>query len=806
MKYIVLLLLTTYSLFALNLHKGWQLVGLNTYLDDIHKLDKKEIDQVWTFDAKVQQWKGYSPKDDIQTKISNKGYEPIDIISASAGVWIKANANIYFNLSQSKSSSQNSNDLTLYKEWNLVSLPQDSSIKADFFGDDVVWQYNDKWKLHAPSIGKKEIDIISSDSGIWVKSDKEISFNLSKKLSKLRNFSNLDELNMYIKDMIKATHRVYKYGYVNTLELPVAKDAVDDGASQKNSVDDATSTNLQENDVDEADIFKHNGEYIFYIDNSKKTLNISSFDQVTTNNTKELVNSIDLNSSYSVSNMYLNGTNIILVYQDKYDYKKGTYYRDKFSIDIYDFSDINNIKKTFSSSVDGSLKETRLVNDKLYVISTFTPKYNTSYKKIYIENNECKGINYYQTNDVGVVSTEVAVKAPSLDYVEPNNCYGVYKDDNGSFYKYDYKNPIYDFLQLDANVSSKNISKNLFNPKKFYAPSKLNQTNSITSVSTFSVKDASFIDSVSTIGYVGVVYMSSKNLYLTSNQYNWWFSFIDFESRTKIYKFSLEDLDFSAMGDVEGRVINQFALSEYADTLRAATTKNAWWFRASSKSDNMLFTLKENNSNELVVDGELRGLGHEGESIKAVRFVADKAFVVTFRQTDPLYTIDLNDTSKPKVLGELKIDGFSQYIHPIDKNRLLSIGRDADSSRRRTGLSIQLFDISDLSKPRLASKVSIGDSRTYSEAEYNHKAFVYRASDKLFAFPYVNYDYSKSRKYFNSLGVYKVDNLKIVHKMDINSTSTNSWNSGGRGVIFNKDNKRYSTYFKGSFIMSEEIK
>jgi len=135
--------------------------------------------------------------------------------------------------------------------------------------------------------------------------------------------------------------------------------------------------------------------------------------------------------------------------------------------------------------------------------------------------------------------------------------------------------------------------------------------------------------------------------------------------------------------------------------------------------------------------GELEGLAPE-EDIRSVRFDGDQGFVVTFKKTDPLFVIDLKNTERPSVLGELKIPGFSTYMQRLDANHLLAVGFDADdqgSFAYFDGIQIQIFDVTELSNPRLLHKTVIGTRGSGSEALLNHLAFNYYPSKKLLALP-----------------------------------------------------------------------
>ena len=269
-----------------------------------------------------------------------------------------------------------------------------------------------------------------------------------------------------------------------------------------------------------------------------------------------------------------------------------------------------------------------------------------------------------------------------------------------------------------------------------------------------------------------------------------------------IYKFSFdENLSYEAKGSVTGSMLNQFSMSEKDDYLRVATTSGwSWW--NGGETINSVYTLK-NENDALVVDGELTGLGHEGETIKAVRFMGSRGFVVTFRETDPLYTLDMSDNSQPKMVGELSIPGFSRYLHIVDENRVLSVGRDADESGSTLGLQLQLFDISDFSNPLLADKIKIGDRYTYSEAEYNHKAFSYRGSDLKFGIAYRSYSYNDNTN-DEHFGIYQVDDLSIKSVSTL-TASNSSWGNVGRGLIFDFNSTSYGALLKGSNVICEDI-
>ena len=161
------------------------------------------------------------------------------------------------------------------------------------------------------------------------------------------------------------------------------------------------------------------------------------------------------------------------------------------------------------------------------------------------------------------------------------------------------------------------------------------------------------------------------------------------------------------------------------------TSSPDWWWGVERESESFV-TVLEQQDGELVEIGKVGGLG-KGERIYSVRFIDDIGYVVTFRQTDPLYTIDLSDPTDPEVIGELKILGYSAYLHPVGDGLLLGIGQDATEEGRTLGTQISLFDVSDLANPERIHNHTLDDG--YSSVEYDHRAFLHWPQTGLTVIP-----------------------------------------------------------------------
>ncbi len=178
---------------------------------------------------------------------------------------------------------------------------------------------------------------------------------------------------------------------------------------------------------------------------------------------------------------------------------------------------------------------------------------------------------------------------------------------------------------------------------------------------------------------------------------------------TAVHTFDITDptkATYVASGSVPGHLLNQYSLSEHDGYLRVATTDGSPWGAGGGAPESMI-TVLGLDGNALVPAGEVRGLGRN-EQIQAVRFLGDKAYVVTFRQTDPLFVVDLADPTRPRLAGELEIPGFSSYLHPVDDGHLVGVGTDGDEQGNTFGTVVSLFDVTNPASPARTAKLSIG--------------------------------------------------------------------------------------------------
>jgi hypothetical protein len=263
----------------------------------------------------------------------------------------------------------------------------------------------------------------------------------------------------------------------------------------------------------------------------------------------------------------------------------------------------------------------------------------------------------------------------------------------------------------------------------------------LTSVLSFDITSPAQPTIASVLGRPGWVYASASGLYIAvphqrSTGYGWYVNYGEPELST-IHKFTIgvtpAATRYASTGVVKGRALNQFALDEHAGHLRVATTTG----RVPSPDVHSTISILGDQSGRLERVGMIDGIA-KTEDIRSVRFDGDRGYIVTFKKTDPLFVFDLSDPSAPKTQGELKIPGFSTYMHMMDPTHLLTIGYDAADQGTFayfTGVLLQIFDVSNPNDPKLVHKEIIGTRGSSSEALTNHLAFNYFAPKNLLALP-----------------------------------------------------------------------
>jgi hypothetical protein len=207
------------------------------------------------------------------------------------------------------------------------------------------------------------------------------------------------------------------------------------------------------------------------------------------------------------------------------------------------------------------------------------------------------------------------------------------------------------------------------------------------------------------------------------------------QTTTALHKIAISNgaITYVARGEVPGILESQFSMDEYKNNLRVATTSSVYTTRGSYEYNNVF-----------VLDAAMKTIGSlthiaEQERIYSTRFIGDRLYMVTFKRIDPFFVIDLSNPASPKILGKLKIPGYSDYLHPYDANHIIGIGKETGTNEwggvSTKGVKLALFDVSDVENPKQVDKVEIGDAGTDSAVLSDHKAFLFNKDKNLLVIP-----------------------------------------------------------------------
>ncbi len=349
-----------------------------------------------------------------------------------------------------------------------------------------------------------------------------------------------------------------------------------------------------------------------------------------------------------------------------------------------------------------------------------------------------------------------------------------------------------DILPLYKDSLVGDVVKTITPENIWYQPWKSAQ--SYTLITALQIDEKQPIEVQGVLGATDEIYMNEKALYLTSSRYPYYTG----STTTTISKYNIDrqKVTYAVSGHVKGTILNQFSMDEYKGKFRIATTDYA-------TNTSAVYIL----NSQLKVIGRLENLA-PGERIYSVRFTGEKGYVVTFKQVDPLFVIDLSIPAAPKVLGELKIPGFSQYLHPIGDELVVGIGRstsdiitrDEKGNERVTGviaagIKLSLFDVKDPRAPKEINHIILGTSGSYSGATENHKMVTVHSEKQLLAIPiFIRYEEVRDIKHFTGAYVFGIKNGKLVGEAKLGKIgSQNSYYNSTDRVCYIGD-KLYFLY------------
>lgn len=543
-------------------------------------------------------------------------------------------------------------------------------------------------------------------------------------------------------------------------------ESMDASATVKNggTIVDYSQTNVQVTGVDEPDIVKTDGEYLYIVSNNKIYIVKAA---PAKNATIEC--EITLEDSLSINNIFISGTRLVVFAQD-YNYPiyeetidpivisedvgvvktivpERWYVSPDTHIIIYNLDDLNDPEITKDVVVPGNFAAARMIGDFVYLITTQCSYnlYNYDEGDIIVPQIMVDG-EAQEVTLTNIQYVDIPEKSRTITNIVSVNVHDDSEDVTAKIYllgssqvlfvshdniyvTYSVRNYDYDMLwEAIEEIISPHLPESMI--EEIHTVRNLVNLNEYQKKTVTEWILQNFTNSISE--------ELRTELYIEINK--------RFE-RTTIHRIEIDEgeIEYRSQGSIPGYVSNQFSLSEYDGHLRVSSTLQGWsisgFFSSRTQTLNNVYVLDM----DLDIVGAVEGLA-PGERIYATRFIGDKCYLVTFRQIDPFFVIDLSDPTDPTVLGELKIPGYSTYLHPYDDSHVIGIGMNGSK------VKISLFDVTDMSNPIELSKYEItqnddwGWSNSYALNE--HKAFLFDKEKNLLIIPAGSY-YKQSAYVFD---------------------------------------------------------
>ncbi|PLR95107.1 beta-propeller domain-containing protein [Bacillus sp. T33-2] len=590
---------------------------------------------------------------------------------------------------------------------------------------------------------------IKSVLGRGLISSKRVPFVVEDTLPSIGSKSNLND---YFLTMIKEQKKQDTGFFASREDAKVSSGAMFSSESAKSDSvanNDVSQTNVQVQGVDEADMVKTDGKHIFQAVNNK----IDIIQALPAGDMKHL-SQIPYDQFFNPSQLFLHDDKLLVIGQS---YKE--------------------LNKPIDQMVDDSMKIAPMhQSTKAIVYDVKNPEKPAQIREIDLEGS------YLSARKIGGAVYLVSNQYPDYWLLEQDEDIDI--------------RPKYSDTADGTGIKTVEYRKIQYIPDS-------RQANYIM-IAAFNLDEPKKKANITTyLGGGDQMYMSEDNLYLAVTNHfpqpN-----RDMSSMvapdTNIYKFSVDGMNvkFHSSAEVQGTVLNQFSMDEHEGHFRLVTTKGYAWDE-SRPSSNQLY----------ILDGNLKPVGQleelaRGERIYSARFMGDRIYMVTFKETDPLFVINASEPARPKVLGELKIPGFSNYLHPYDENHIIGFGQDTkviadkgfgSGTRILTdGVKISMFDVSDMSNPKEKFTEIIGGRGTYSPLNQDHKALLFNKNKNLFAFPVTVYHNQQNNEFeqtfaFQGAYIYNIDlesgfNLKSKISHGKNTAAYDEWESSINRLLY----------------------
>lgn len=568
-----------------------------------------------------------------------------------------------------------------------------------------------------------------------------------EELKEILETSSLLEGNFYDDRMVRSVMAVEEsvmFDSAQTTGVPSVAPMPLDGASKTESGgSEYSTTNVQVQNVDEPDYIKNDSKYVYIV--SHNTLSI--IDAYPAESAKLVLKiALDIESQY-IQNMFLNDDRLVIFYNGQsddeiipqYDFVPRRSYSPVTHALIVDVSDKEHPTILKDYSIDGHFMDARMIGNYAYFVTNNNVDYQYPRLPVIMEDsirimtpdafyfdNAEQFSNFNTLTAIDIFGDKINSESFLMGYtgsfyVSEDNFYLTYQQNMPfGFYENSSRDRFFDVI---VPLLPNNIQEQI---KAIQNDSSINSSIQWIKISELMQKSYNQMDKNDKEELF-------KKIREALNEYD---AKIQEDTRkTIIHKISIDEdkIEYVAKGSVPGRLLNQFSMDEKEDRFRVATTTEYYIQHQGTVRANAVYVLDE----QLNIVGELDEIAPD-ESIFSARFMGDRLYLVTFQQIDPFFVIDLS-TDTPKILGELKIPGFSNYLHPYDEEHVIGIGRDTkevDNGRvQQLGIKIALFNVADVKNPKVADEVTVGDSSTHSEALYEHKSFFFDKKSGVLSIP-----------------------------------------------------------------------
>ncbi len=560
----------------------------------------------------------------------------------------------------------------------------------------------------------------------------------------LKKFSSLDEIKTYLKNSQLYQQSYYSDSFqVRDLAVSMESAGVSSAAPEvsKSSSSDYSTTNIQVKGVDEADFVKNDGKYIYnLVQDNLVIVNAYPAEDAEIISKTEIIG--------NPKNLFLSEDKVIVFTEvsetitriPQFEIMPRETYTTSSYILIYDVSDKSAPVLEKNYSIEGDILESRMINNYIYTITTSYISYYSDPIVIpaikesssiiakpdvyYFDNPESSHVLNTITS-ISLSDNSVNVKSFLMGYSD-----SIYVSENSIFVTYQKNFPYY--YQQQSN------KERFFDVIVPLLPSETRaKIQSIEDSESSEYEKWQLISSEIENMYSNMNENEKESLLkeISAALKEYDTKLATERQKTVIHKIEISDgnIDYAEKAEVPGTVLNQFSMDENNGEFRIATTTSVWISQGSVQYNNV-YVLDESMN----IMGKLEKIAPD-ESIYSTRFAGDRLYMVTFKRIDPLFVIDLSDSSNPKILGELKIPGYSDYLHPYDENHIIGIGKQTSDNEwggvSIKGVKLALFDVSDVSNPKQTDSYEIGEAGTDSEALNDHKAFLFNKDKNILVIP-----------------------------------------------------------------------